>query len=122
MTGRLPSERVVAMAWNRWTESFGTSGRFERNRHQGESKSYFRRWDWKADTIKAFGLPAEIAAHALNHKPGRCPRGLTAWRVNFGNNRIRYPKRQRKVIYSWIRDLSAEISIRAGKKVISPLA
>jgi hypothetical protein len=35
---------------------------------------------------------------------------------------MRYSKRQRKSIYNWIRDLAAEISIRAGKKTISPVA
>jgi hypothetical protein len=35
---------------------------------------------------------------------------------------MRYPKRQRKSIYNWIRDLAAEISIRAGKKMITPVA
>ena len=64
----------------------------------------------------------ETAAHALNHMPRRCLEGLTACRVYFGNNRMRYPKRERKSIYNWIRDLAAEISIRAGKKKISPLA
>ena len=89
---------------------------------QGEFKNYLRRWEWKADTIKAFGLLAEIAAHALNHITRRCLKGLTACSVYFGNNRIRYPKSQRKSIYNWIRDLAAEISIRVGKNKISPLA
>jgi hypothetical protein len=35
---------------------------------------------------------------------------------------MRYSKRQRKTIYNWIRHLAVEISIRAGKKTISPLA
>jgi hypothetical protein len=34
---------------------------------------------------------------------------------------MRYPKRKRKLIYNWIRDLAAEISIQAGKKTISPV-
>ena len=89
---------------------------------QAEFKNYLRRWEWKADTIKAFGLLAEIAAHALNHITRRCLKGLTACSVYFGNNRIRYPKSQRKSIYNRIRDLAAEISIRAGKNMISPLA
>jgi hypothetical protein len=61
----------------------------------------------------------ETAAHELNHRPRRCVKGQTACRVYFGNNRQRYSKRQRKSIYNWIRDLAAEISIRAGKKTIS---
>jgi hypothetical protein len=89
---------------------------------QGEFKNYLRRWEWKADTIKAFGLLAEMAAHTLNHIPRRCLKGRTACSVYFGDNRMRYPKRQRKSIYDWIRDLAAEISIRAGKNTISPLA
>ena len=89
---------------------------------QGEFKNYLRRWEWKADTIKAFGLLAETAAHALNHIPRRCLKGRTACSVYFGDNRIRYPKRQRKSIYNWIRDLAAEVSVRAGKKTISPVA
>lgn len=89
---------------------------------QGEFKNYLHCWQWKADTIKGFGLLAETAAHALNHIPRRCLEGLTACRVYFGDNKMRYPKRERKSIYNWIRDLAAEVSIRAGKKTISPLA
>jgi hypothetical protein len=89
---------------------------------QGEFKNYLRRWEWKANTIKAFALLAETAAHALNHIPRRCLKGRTACSVYFGNNRMGYTKGQRKSIYNWIRDLAAEISIRAGKKAISPLA
>jgi hypothetical protein len=89
---------------------------------QGEFKNYLGRWAWKANTIDEFGLLAETAAHELNHRPRRCMKGRTACRVYFGNNRIRYYKRQRKSIYNWIRDLAAEISIRAGKKTISPVA
>ena len=89
---------------------------------QGEFKDYLRLWEWKADTIKGFGLLAETAAHELNHRPRRCLDGLTACCVYFGDNRMRYPKRRRKSIYNWIRDLAAEVSIRAGKKTISPLA
>jgi hypothetical protein len=89
---------------------------------QGEFKNYLRRWEWKADTIKAFGLLAETAAHALNHSPRRCLEGRTACCVYFGDDQIRYPKRQRKSIYNWIRDLAAEVSIQAGKEKISPAA
>jgi hypothetical protein len=89
---------------------------------QGEFKNYLRCWQGKANTIDELGLLAETAAHELNHKPRRCMKGQTACRVYFGNNRIRYYKRQRKSIYSWIRDLAAEISIRAGMKTISPVA
>lgn len=89
---------------------------------QGEFKDYLHRWEWKADTIKALGLLAETAAHALNHMPRRCLKGLTACRVYFGNNTVRYSKGLRKSTYNWIRDLAAEVSIRAGNKTISPLA
>jgi hypothetical protein len=89
---------------------------------QGEFKNYLHRWEWKANTIKGFGLLAETAAHALNHTPRRCLKGRTACCVYFGDKRIRYPKCQRKSIYNWIRDLAAEVSIRAGKKRISTLA
>jgi len=57
---------------------------------QGEFKNYLRRWEWKADTIKAFGLLVETAAHALNHIPRRCLKGRTACSVYFGENRMRY--------------------------------
>jgi hypothetical protein len=89
---------------------------------QGEFKDYLRRWQWKANTIDEFSLLAETAAHELNHSSRRCLKGQTACRAYFGNNRRRYSKRQRKSIYNWIRDLAAEISIRAGKKTISPVA
>jgi transposase len=89
---------------------------------QGEFKNYLRRWEWKADTIKSFSLLAETAAHVMNHMPRRSLKGRTACCVYFGDNQISYHKRQRKSIYEWIRDLAAEISIRAGKKTISPVA
>ena len=89
---------------------------------QGEFKDYLRRWEWKATTIDEFGLLAETAAHELNHRPRRCLKGQTACRAYFGNNRMLYSKRQRKAIYKWICDLAAEISIRAAKKTISPVA
>lgn len=89
---------------------------------QGEFKDYLRLWQCKANTIDELVLLAETAAHDLNHKPRRCLNGQTACRAYFDNNTARYHKRQRKSIYNWIRDLAAEISIRAGKTMISPLA
>lgn len=89
---------------------------------QGEFKDYLRCWEWKANTIDEFGLLAETAAHELNHRPRRCLKGQTACSAYFGNNRMRYSKVQRKSIYNWIHDLAAEISIRTGKKTISPVA
>jgi hypothetical protein len=89
---------------------------------QGEFKGYLRRWHWKANTIDEFSLLAESAAHDLNHQPRRSLNGRTACRVYFGNNRMRWDKRRRKSIYNWIRDLAAEISLRAGEKKISGTA
>jgi hypothetical protein len=89
---------------------------------QGEFKNYLRRWGWKANTAAEFGLLAETAANALNHKQRRSLNGQTSCRVYFGNNRLRYGKRQRKSIYNWIHDLAAEISLKAGKKKITPVA
>jgi hypothetical protein len=89
---------------------------------QAEFKNYLRLWQCKAATIDEFVLLAETAAHDLNHNPRRCLNGQTACRAYFGNNTVGYHKRQRKSIYNWIRDLAAEISVRAGKMMISPLA
>jgi hypothetical protein len=89
---------------------------------QGEFKDFLRRWGWKASTIDEFTLLAETAAHDLNHQARRCLNGHTACSVYFGNNRIRYGKRQRKSIYNWIRDLAAEISIQASKTKITATA
>jgi transposase len=89
---------------------------------QGEFKSCLDRWAWKADTVGRLVLLAETIAHDLNHQPRRCLAGLTACRVYFGGRRIRYPSRQRKTVYRWIRDLAAEISVRAGKQTITPTA
>ena len=89
---------------------------------QGEFKDYLQRWHWKANTIDEFSLLAETAAHELNHQPRRSLDGRTACRIYFGNNRMRWDKRRRKSIYNWIRDLAAEISIRADEKRISATA
>jgi hypothetical protein len=89
---------------------------------QGEFKSYLDRWNWKAESVERLVLLAEIAAHDFNHQPRRCLDGRTACRAYFDENRIRYPSRQRKAVYRWIRDLAAEISIRIGKQFITPTA
>jgi len=86
---------------------------------QGEFKSYVKRWQWKANTMESHSLLAEIAAHALNHTSRRCLNNHTACRTYFGDNRIRYSKRQRRSIYVWIRDLASEIASRAGKSKIT---
>ena len=70
----------------------------------------------KPDTVEEFGLLAETAAHELNHMPRRCLKGRTACRVYFGNDRMRYPKRQREVDLQLDHDLAAEISIRGRKE------
>jgi hypothetical protein len=89
---------------------------------QGEFKRYIERRKWEADTIKAYSLLSETAAHDLNHQPRRSLKGNTACKVYFGNNRLRYSKRRRRSVYRWIRDLAYEISMRAGKSVITPVA
>jgi len=89
---------------------------------QGEFKNYLQRWDWKADTGPEYELLAETAAHDLNHRPRRCLAGKNACRVYFGDQRLRYPKRQRREVYRWIRDLAVAISIGAGKDTILPAA
>jgi hypothetical protein len=89
---------------------------------QAEFKGYLDRWQWKAETIEEFSLLSEMAAHDLNHKPRRCLDGQTACGAYFGDNRLRYTKRQRKSIYRWIRDLASKISVRAGKSTITPVA
>ena len=89
---------------------------------QGEFKRYIARRKWEADTIKAYSLLSETAAHDLNHQPRRSLKGNTACKVYFGNNRLRYSKRRRRAVYRWIRDLAYEISVKAGKSVITPVA
>ena len=86
---------------------------------QGEFKSYVKRWQWKANTMESLSLLVETAAHALNHTSRRCLNNHTACRTYFGDNRIRYSKRQRRSIYDWIRDLASEIASRAGKSKIT---
>lgn len=86
---------------------------------QGEFKSYVKRWQWKANTMESLSLLAETAAHALNHTSRRCLNNHTACRTYFGDNRIRYSKRQRRSIYEWIRDLASEIAFQAGKSKIT---
>lgn len=89
---------------------------------QGEFKRYIARRKWEADTIRAFSLLAETAAHDLNHQPRRCLKGKTACRVYYGSNRLRYSKRLRRAAYRWIRDLAYEISMQAEKSAITPVA
>jgi len=89
---------------------------------QGEFKSYLDRWNWKAAGAGSEALLAECAAHDLNHQPRRCLGGGTACRAYFGGARIRYSKRKRAAVYRWIRDLAAEVSLRAGNPVITPVS
>jgi hypothetical protein len=91
-------------------------------RTQREFKDYLNRWQWKADTVEKSILLAETAAHDLNHKSRRCLKGRTSCRAYFGGRRLRYSKRRRESVYRWIRDLASEISIRAGKSIISSAA
>ena len=89
---------------------------------QGEFKDYLDRWHWKAETVEEFCLLAETAAHDLNHKPRRCLKGRTACSAYFDDPRLSYSKPRRKAVYRWIRDLASEISMRAGKSIITPVA
>jgi hypothetical protein len=89
---------------------------------QGEFKSYLDRWAWKGGSIDQLILLAETAAHDLNHQPRQCLGGITACLAYFGGNRMRYPIRQRQSVYRWVKDLAAEISVRAGNQFITPLA
>jgi hypothetical protein len=89
---------------------------------QGEFKGHLDRWKWKAATVGELCLLAETAAHELNHKPRRCLRGKTACGTYLAGRRLRYTRRQRKTVYQWIFDLATEISVRAGKSAITPVA
>lgn len=89
---------------------------------QGEFKSYFRLWNWKAKDAKHWPLLAETAAHDLNHKPRRCLKGQNACVEYFTRNRLRYPKRHRQQVFQFIQDLAARISLKAGMDTIVPAA
>ena len=89
---------------------------------QGEFKGYLDRLSWKAGSLDKMALLSETAAHDLNHQPRRSLGGKTACRAYFGGQRIRYPRRRRAAVYAWVHDLAAEVSTRAGKPVITPVA
>jgi hypothetical protein len=89
---------------------------------QGEFKRYLGRHRWKAESPSGFAVLAETAAHDLNHRPRRSLGNRNACRVYFGDQRLRYPKRQRQDAYRWIRDLAIAISQGAGKERIMPAA
>jgi hypothetical protein len=89
---------------------------------QGEIKSFLDTWQDKARSIEELLLLADGAAHDLNHKPRRSLGGRTACRCYFGENRIRYSKRERKGVYCWIQDLAVDLSQADGKDVITPTA
>ena len=89
---------------------------------QGEFKGYLDRLSWKAGSLDKMALLSETAAHDLNHQPRRSLGGKTACRAYFGGLRIRYPRRRRAAVYAWVHDLAAEVSTRAGKPVITPVA
>lgn len=89
---------------------------------QGEFKHYLRRHRWKAGSQRCVAVLAQTAAHDLNHRPRRSLGGYNACRVYFGDQRLRYPKRQRRDVYRWIRDLAIAISQGAGKDRIMPAA
>lgn len=89
---------------------------------QGEFKRYLRRHRWKAGSRRCVAVLAETAAHDLNHRPRRSLGGRNACRVYFSDQRLRYPKRQRRDVYRWIRDLAIAISQGSGKDRIMPAA
>ena len=88
-------------------------------RTQREFKDQIKRWQWKTKSMDALSILAENTAHELNHMPRRCLNHQTACKTFFGEDRIRYTKRQRKSAYQWIMDLAAEIAIRVGKSKIT---
>jgi hypothetical protein len=89
---------------------------------QGEIKQYLRTWQHTVKTKREFVLFTDTAAHDLNHKPRRKLGGQTAYRVYFGNERIRVNKRKRKSIYEWIKNLAVDILEKSGHDSISCLA
>jgi hypothetical protein len=89
---------------------------------QGEFKRYLDRHCWKADGRGGVAVLAETAAHDLNHRPRRSLQGRNACHVYFGEQQLRYPKRQRQDVYRWIRDLAIAISRGVGKDWIMPAA
>ena len=84
-----------------------------------EFKDFLKRWQWKASTMESLFLLSETASHELNHTPRRCLDNHTACGTQFGGDRIRYSKRQRRGIFQWVRDLAAEIADRAGRPKIT---
>ena len=88
-------------------------------RTQREFKDQIRRWQWKSKSMDALFILAENAAYELNHTPRRSLNHQTACGTYFGEDRLRYTKRQRKSAYQWILDLATEIATRAGKSKIT---
>ncbi len=86
---------------------------------QWEFKAFIKHWQWKAKSKDALFILAENAAHELNHTARRCLDNQTACSTYYGQDRIRYNKRQRKSAYQWIKDLATEISIKVGKSKIT---
>jgi hypothetical protein len=89
---------------------------------QGELKTWLCKWKHAADSNKELALQVDNAAHAWNHLPRRSLSGKNACHTYFSSSRLRFTKRQRKVVYDWIYDLSVEISQHAGKNEIVPTA
>lgn len=74
------------------------------------------------DSHCGFAVLADTAAHDLDLRP-QCSLGRRgACLVQFGCQRLRYPKRQRQNIYRWIRDLAVGISRGAGEEWLMPAA
>jgi len=89
---------------------------------QGEFKDFLNTWRNKANNLDQLFLLVENAAHDLNHKPRRSLGGRTACQHYFGNNRMRYSKRERQTAYRWIRDLALDLSEKVGEDTLSTAA
>jgi transposase InsO family protein len=113
-------EEAMVIPINSPVETASYNGAIEHS--QGEIKGYLNTWGDKAGSNGEFCLLIEIAAHDLNHKSRRSLGGRTACNRYFGENRIRYSKRERKAAYGWIQSLAIDLSTAAGKDSIDPTA
>ena len=85
---------------------------------QGEIKSYLKTRN--TGSASDLMLQIRIGTHRLNHRPRRSLKGHNACHAYFNGNRQVYNRRKRQQIFDWIKELSIEISTKAGMEKISP--
>jgi transposase InsO family protein len=91
------------------------NGAVEKGQFELKQKIGKRKANYWALPRRHFHVYAESASYELNHVPRRCIRMKTSCQVFFSEKGgVKFPKRRRREIFEWIKDLSCAIMVGLG--------